>query len=71
MITSTELEKLKSSLPNDHLTILNKRTGFSKTYIYQVLNGERSNIAIIDAAIDLAEETKRHNIKRINKIQNL
>ncbi len=71
MITSIELEKLKSSLPSDHLTILIKRTGFSRTYIYQVLAGERTNTQIIDAAIALAEECKKATLKRIEKINNL
>lgn len=66
-----ELEKLKNSLPGNHLAELSKRTGFSQMYVWQVLNGSRNNNEIVDAAIALAKEEKRRCSKRQKEIANL
>lgn len=66
-----ELQKLKLSLPKNHLDELSLRTGFSKTYIWQVLNGERNNVEIIDQAIVLAKEEKLKEEKRKEEVANL
>ena len=70
-MTTEELEKLRSKLPKNNLEALSKITGFSTVYIWQVLNGERKNDVIIDAAIQLAkEELEKINARKM-AIENL
>jgi len=71
MITSEYLIKLRESLPSHNLKILSVRTGFSPTYIWQVLNGKRQSQDIIDAAVALAKETKERLETSKNDIANL
>jgi len=71
MITTEELSKLRASLPVHHLKILSERTKYSTVYIWQVLNNERQNQDIIDAAISLAKETKERREAAKNDIANL
>ncbi len=67
-----ELDKLRKSLPKRWMATLSERTGKSKVYVWQVLNGkERNNNAIIDAAIILAKETKAREENRKLAITNL
>lgn len=56
-MTAEELEKLRNKLPSKYLKLLHDRTGKSKTYVWQVLNGQRVSSEIIDAAILLARQT--------------
>ena len=70
-MSTEQLQKLRESLPKKHLDILSKRTGFSTVYIWQVLNGERNNNVIIDAAIELAKEEKANLELRAQAIESL
>jgi septin family protein len=66
-----DLIKLKTALPKNHLVELHKITKYSKTYIWQVLAGERENDQIIDAAIELAKENKEKIESRKSELANL
>jgi len=70
-MTTAELEKLKLALPSGYIDVLNERTGFSRSYVCQVINGERNNFEIIDAAIQLAKEEKVIREERILQINSL
>jgi hypothetical protein len=70
-MTTNELEKLKSALPANYIDILSVRTEFSRSYVCQVINGERKNFEIIDAAIELAKEEKAIREERKMQIENL
>ncbi|MFZ4545863.1 MAG: hypothetical protein ACOYN4_00430 [Bacteroidales bacterium] len=70
-MTTLELEKLKTALPVGYLDLLSVSTEFSRSYICQVLNGERNNVQIIDAAIELAKEEKAIREARSAEIANL
>ena len=70
-MSADELKKLKDSLPYDFGVELQKRTGFARTYCYQVLSGERKNPEIIDAAILLAKEEKEKRELQKSEIENL
>lgn len=66
-----KLKKLRERLPSGYLAKLNSSTGFSEGYISQVLNGDRDNCQILDAAILLAHETQRAKQRREKQIANL
>ena len=66
-----DLEKLRNSLPKGWKSTLSKTTEFSEVYVWQVLNGERNNSIIIDAAIDLAQQWKKSEELRKTSITNL
>jgi hypothetical protein len=70
-MTQIDLEKLKSSLPKNYIDTLSERTGFSRSYVCSVINGDRNSLTIIDAAIELAKEEKASNDLRIKAIANL
>lgn len=70
-MTTQDLEILRNRLPKKTLVALHEKTGKSKTYIWQVLNGKRNNDEIIDAAILLANEQKAKDEARKNEITNL
>ena len=70
-MTTAELEKLKAALPSNYIDTLSERTEFSRSYVCQVINGERKNFEIIDAAIELAKEEKAIREERILQINNL
>lgn len=70
-MSPSELKKLKKSLPKNHLDVLSKNSGFSKTYVWQVLAGERNNNDIIDAAILLANQEKEQAKNRKDAISSL
>jgi hypothetical protein len=70
-MTQIDLEKLKNSLPKNYIDTLSERTGFSRSYVCSVINGDRNSLTIIDAAIELAKEEKASNDLRIKAIANL
>ena len=70
-MTTEELIKLKNSLPKNYLDKLHESTGFSRPYICQVINGERKNFEIIDAAIILAKEEKIVRENRKSEVESL
>lgn len=71
MITSSDLKKLRDSLPSNYAELLEKKIGFSKSTIYSVMNGVRNNMEIIDAAIELARDTKEKLESQKKAIENL
>lgn len=79
MITPSDLKKLRDSLPSNYAELLEtklekklgKEKGLSKSTIYSVMNGVRHNSVIIDAAIELARETKEKLESQKEAIENL
>lgn len=71
MITKKELSKLRKSLPKGAIKIISINTGYVTTYVWQVLNEQRWNQKIIDAAIELAKQTKEKIETAKNDIANL
>lgn len=71
MITKKELTKLRNSLPERYVRKISETTGYVATYVWQVLNGHRWNEKIIDAAIELAKQTKEKLETAKNDIANL
>ena len=66
--TKAELQLLKKKLPHGFGELLHQRTKIPTTYIYQLLGGGyKIPLKLIDAAIELAEETKQKKaaLKRI------
>jgi hypothetical protein len=70
-MNTIDLEKLKNALPTNYIDTLSERTEFSRSYVCQVINGERNNLEIIDAAIELAKEEKVIREERQKQIDNL
>jgi len=70
-MNAADLEKLKNSLPTGYIDLLAEKCDFSRSYVSQVINGERNNLKIIDAAIDLAKEEKIIREKRQKLINSL
>lgn len=70
-MTTTDLEKLRARLPKNNLDAISKETGFSTVYIWQVLNGERNNTTIIDAALQLANTESEKEQARKQAFANL
>ena len=70
-MNNLDLEKLKSALPKNYIDTICERTRFSRAYVCQVINGERNNFEIIDAAILLAKEEKVIREERQQQINNL
>jgi len=63
-MTTDELDKLRMALPTKYIDTLCERTQFSRSMVSQVMNGERRNFEIIDAAIELAKEEKAKSEQR-------
>jgi len=70
-MTAEELEILREKLPNAYQAKIQERTGYSQSYISQVLLGNRSNEVIIDVAIDIANAHQRKLQSRSKKIKSL
>ena len=71
-MNNIDLEKLKKALPTNYIDTLSERTGFSRSYVCQVINGKgRKNLNIIDAAILLAKEEKAIREERQMQINSL
>lgn len=70
-MTTLELEKLRIALPKNWKSTLATRTGFSDVYVWEVLNGKKNNLIIIDAAISLAKEEKAIREERQQQIDSL
>jgi hypothetical protein len=70
-MTTEDLELLKSELPPKWVKILSQRTGRSKSTIQKVMNLQWEDLAIIDAAIILAKETRFKKQEQLQEISNL
>jgi len=69
-----ELKKLKKKLPKNYYKILGERLGMHPNSIYRHLFSKRNktvNQDILDAAIQLAEETQNSQEKASEKISKL
>lgn len=51
-------ESIKKHLKRTDLKNIAKQFGFTQSYISQVLRGERSNLELLNAIIEKAEENK-------------
>lgn len=60
-MTKKELAKLRKNLPTRYLDELAKRTGMSTSTCSKVLNGHFNSDVVLQAALDLAHETKEKN----------
>lgn len=70
-MTNADLKKLRKKLPSDGVKKIKEKTAFSRQYINQVLNGDKFNIQIIDAAIEVALEYKNELEIKTKVIHNL
>ena len=58
MKKTENLKKLRESLPKDYAALIESKTKLSQSTIYKVMAGQRKNAAIINAAIEIANEQK-------------
>lgn len=65
-------ENLRKNLPNDYIKRIYERMNkkYSWSMIQKTLYGERNNDEIIEAAIQLAEETKAEKIQKKLDLEN-
>lgn len=70
-MSKKELAKLRRALPRGYAKTLAETTGFDPVYVYRVINGDRKNEDIITAAIQLAEENRRKEAERKERIRQL
>lgn len=66
-----QLSVIRKNLPFRYGHIIKQQTGYSLSMIMKVINGERTNDEIIEAAIALAEEQIAKAKKRDSKIKKL
>ena len=53
-MTSRDLKKLRSKLPQGASAVISSKTGLSVSMVNMVLSGKRNNTAILEYAIELA-----------------
>jgi hypothetical protein len=71
-MTTRELDKLKSKLPRGFRMILRKRIGnVSISAIDKVMRGDYNNDIIIEAAINLAQETQARSQRLKEEVKSL
>lgn len=70
-LAKTDLKKLKKSLPSGAAQMLAESQGVTQSYVRMVLNGDREDVELIEAAIELAEAQKRLEETLKEKIQAL
>lgn len=70
-MTNSDLKKLRKKLPTDGVKKIKEKTGFSRQYINQVLSGDKLNLDIIDAAIEVAIDYKNELDQKTKVIHNL
>ena len=56
---NTKLLKLRRSLPKNGVSIIAGKLGVSPSLVSMVLGGSRSNVEVINAAIELIKEDKK------------
>lgn len=73
MICQSEIEKLKVLLPKNFIKVLHTKLNkkYSESLIQKVLSGQRSNSAILDAAIEIAENFKKAQESTKSRIRRL
>jgi len=67
----SDFKKLRKSLPAKWAETLHQKTGFSVSFIRQVLYGLKPNDIIVKEAIKLAKEYKKENANMANEIKSL
>jgi hypothetical protein len=68
-MNASEKQKLKSTLPLGWVALLQDETGYSKSYISQVLRGKKASFIIERAAVRLARKHKA-DISMVEKLKN-
>lgn len=71
MMIKEKLDQLKQKLPLGYAKILARDFDVKEDYVRKVLRNERSNVPIIDAAIELAKKHADKNADRLKTIDNL
>lgn len=71
IMTKEELDKIKENLPVGYRESLSTATELSVVTIDKVLAGERQNLKVIRAAIDLAKQHKEELSRLQMEINNL
>lgn len=56
---SLDLKKLRLKLPDKWAKTLSENLGLSESYVRKVLYGTRTNLTVVQAAIDLVAENKK------------
>jgi hypothetical protein len=70
-MTPELLEKLKRSLPPKGIKTIAEKLNLSEDMVRKVLNNDKNNENVIDAAIELAKEYKEKQEERIQTINSL
>lgn len=70
-MTKKELQKLRKSMPPKYRHTLATQFDVTGGYIDQIFRGEKPNLAIIDAAIELATAHKQYLEEQKLKIREL
>jgi hypothetical protein len=66
-----DLKLLRETLPKWAVREISKRLGFSKAYIYKVLDGDSYNSKIIDEAITIVKENNDKMLQQKRAISQL
>jgi hypothetical protein len=64
-MNKNELKALRTRLPKGYANILSDSTGFSNSFIYQVLHGMRNSDKVIKASHFLAEQYENRTEAKI------
>lgn len=67
-IDKDKLEKLRKSLKRGSIKRISEQSGFSRTTIYNVLNGRYENADVLNACIIEKQEQDRMTAELANKI---
>lgn len=70
-MTQKDIKKLVSKLPPDGRGIIAVKSGFTRAYVNMVLSGTKSNMTIIDIAIDVAAQYQNDLSKKVEAINSL
>jgi len=68
---TTQLKKLRQSLPKKYAKTIAEKCSVTTDYVRKTLNGYRINNNVIDVAVELATEHKNKIDKRSKAIQEL
>lgn len=66
-----ELQEINKALPKRAVKLISEKLKVSHSLVSLVLSGKRENEAVLDAALDLIEETKQKRIEREDRLKNL
>lgn len=68
-MTNRDLQMLKDKLPRGYRIRIQKMTGLSFGMIDYVFKGDRTNYAVIDAALEILEEHEEEKRNRAERLR--